>query len=297
MKPMRNKEKTAATALNLGIKNATGEIICRVDAHAWLAPDYLRQCLRAMSESGADNVGGAMETMPSRGTSVARAIAAAMSHPFGVGNSDFRVNVAQPIFTDTVFGGCYRREVFERIGLFNEKLLRTQDMEFNQRLRRAGGRIFLDPAIKSYYYACSDLGSFCRHNFHDGIWSVLPFAYCDGIPVRPRHLVAAAFLSMIVCNAVIGIWAYWAEVALAVVLSLYVVISFASSIHAACRKHDRRSALVLPAVFAVRHFAYGLGSLWGLARVIICGSLFRRASSRAKPRHMGMHKSEGQASS
>ena len=93
VKPMRNKEKTAATALNLGIKNATGEIICRVDAHAWLAPDYLRQCLRAMSESGADNVGGAMETMPSRGTSVARAIAAAMSHPFGVGNSIFALTL------------------------------------------------------------------------------------------------------------------------------------------------------------------------------------------------------------
>lgn len=278
VKPMRNEKRSAAAALNLGIRNAGGEIICRVDAHAMIAPDYLRRCVVALRESNADNVGGAMETLPSRQAPIAKAIAAVMSHPFGVGNSKFRTRTTKPVFTDTVFGGCYRRALFDHIGLFNENLLRTQDMEFNQRLRCAGGTIFLDPAIKSYYYACPGLKPFCRHNFQDGIWSVLPFAHCDGFPVRWRHLVAAVFLGFIICGALCGIWSYFARIALAVVLCFYFVASIASSIHSTRCWRDYRAALVMPIVFAARHFAYGFGSLWGLARVIAHRSLLRNPS-------------------
>lgn len=278
VKAMRNEKKSAAAALNLGIRKTTAEIICRVDAHARIAPDYLRLCITAMKESGGDNVGGAMETLPSRHTPMARAIAAVMSHPFGVGNSKFRTRATRPLFTDTVFGGCYRREIFDRVGLFNEKLLRTQDLEFNQRLRRAGGTVFLEPAIKSYYYACSDIRSFCRHNFRDGMWSVLPFIYCDGAPVRWRHLTAAAYLAFVVCSAICGIWLPWAKTALVAILYLYLATNVLSSIHAAQQSRDHRTALVMPLVFAARHLAYGFGSFWGLATVISRGLSFRKAS-------------------
>ena len=280
--PLRNKARSTPAALNLGIKSARGEIICRVDAHARIAPDYLRQCSRVMRKSGADNVGGSMETLPSCETAVARAIAAVMSHPFGVGDSHFRIRTAKAGLADTVFGGCYRRQVFERIGLFNENLVRTQDMEFNQRLRRAGGTIFLDPAIKSYYYACPDLASFCRHNFQDGMWSVLPFAYSDGFPVRWRHLAAAIFLMAIACSAISGIWLHWARVVLEAILCSYLAASCVSSMHAAWGESDYQSTLIMPVVFAVRHFAYGLGSLWGLGTVIARGSTLGNRLSHVK---------------
>ena len=123
-----------------------------------------------------------------------------LTHRFGVGNSHFRTGSNVPRWVDTVFGGCWPREVFRRVGGFNEELVRSQDMEFNVRLRRAGGRILLAPDLESHYWARANLSYFVRHNWANGIWAVLPFAYTQGSPVRLRHLVPLAFVLSLVCS-------------------------------------------------------------------------------------------------
>ncbi len=261
VKTLRNPRLITPVALNLGITHARGEIIFRIDAHARVARDYLRLCVDGLRKYEADNIGGAMETLPADDGLVANAIAASMSHAFGVGNSDFRVGTEQVVVTDTVFGGCYRRAVFERIGPFNERLIRTQDMEFNQRLRKAGGRILLDPKIRCCYYASPDLKSFARHNFQDGLWAILPFAYSEVLPVRLRHLVPAAFTSAITLLLILGIWLEPLRFLLAAMMGTYVVADLVSSIQITWRKRDFRHACLLPIVFGIRHFAYGFGSL------------------------------------
>lgn len=276
-----NRRGTTPAGLNSAIAVARGEIIVRMDAHAKVSSSYVGECVRRLRTSGADNVGGVMHTMP-RGTGLsARAIAAAISHLFGVGNSRFRVHVAAPMEVDTVFGGCYRREVFERVGLFNERLARGQDMEFNLRLRRHGGRILLDPAIESWYYARSDWSSFIGHNWSNGVWALLPFAWSVGAPVGARHLVPLAFALLLTLLAALAPWQPLARGGLLATGGLYASGALAASLHAAAARRDPALAIALPFAFAALHLPYGFGSLWGLCRLIAIkaadGSLAGRA--------------------
>src|SRR5204863_8804170 len=116
-------------ALNLGIRAARGEIIVRMDAHVVYPPDYLSKCVSALETTGADNVGGMVVTLPANNEPMARAIAIALSHPFGVGNSWFRIGTREQREVDTVPLGCFAREIFNRIGMFDEELVRNQDDE------------------------------------------------------------------------------------------------------------------------------------------------------------------------
>jgi len=245
-----NLKKFTNFALNIGVKESKGEIIMIMGAHAGYEKDYVSKCVKYLNEYDADNVGGAMKTRPAKKTIFARAIALVLSHPFGAGGSYFRTGSAKPRWVDTVFGGCYKREVFDKIGLFNENLLRSQDMEFNLRLRRAGGKILLAPDIVSYYYPKSNLRDFFLHNIKDGIWAILPLKFVK-IPFRLRHYIPLIF----VLTLPLSIWPY-------VLLSLFF------SLQIALKEKDFRLFFVMPAVFFCRHFGYGLGSVFGLLKLI-----------------------------
>jgi cellulose synthase/poly-beta-1,6-N-acetylglucosamine synthase-like glycosyltransferase len=255
-----NPQRVTPAALNRGIETSRGDIVMRLDAHATIAPDYIRSAVEALRVWKADNVGGAMKTCPRSPGLFAEPIRIVLTHRFGVGNSRFRTGAREPEWVDTVFAGCWPREVFERVGLFNEKLERSQDMEFSQRLRRAGGKILLVPSIESRYYARSTLASFWRHNWANGVWAVLPMAYCDALPVRLRHLIPLAFVASLAASA-------FARVPL-LVAGPYIVANLACSIGAAARQRDLTLAWRLPIVFAALHLAYGTGSLWGALRVL-----------------------------
>lgn len=265
---LRNPQMITPVALNVGIKNSTGQIIFRVDAHAMLSPDYLRLCVEALISSAADNVGGTMETLPSTSGIVAKAIAMSISHPFGVGNSPFRVSRNTAALTDTVFGGCYRRQVFDRIGLFNEKLPRGQDMEFNRRLCNAGGRILLDPHIKNAYYPSPDLKTFWRHNLHDGEWAILPFAYSRVVPIRLRHVIPLIFIAALFGLAVSGMCSLPMRDLLYGLVASYMALSLLSAFQIAMRERDPLLVFLMPLVFGIRHVAYGLGSALGIVRLL-----------------------------
>ena len=284
--PLRNERQITPVALNLAIRIASGEIICRIDAHARIASDYLRRCVQSLLASGAQNVGGAMRTLPGNASLAAKCIALCMSHRFGVGNSDFRAgSSATPIFTDTVFGGCFRKEVFARVGMFNENLPRSQDFEFNQRIRRSGGKIILDPAIKCDYFAAPDLKTFATHNFHDGMWAILPFAHSDVVPVRLRHLAACFALTIFLLLSAAAFWFTAARIALFVAMLAYTVVCVGFSATIAFKIRDSRCFFMLPSVFVIRHFAYGLGSLCGTGQLIsrfALSRLFRLAATLKK---------------
>jgi glycosyltransferase involved in cell wall biosynthesis len=260
-----NPQLITPAALNRAIAAAQGEIIARIDAHAAIAPDYISRAVHHLESSGADNVGGSMRTIARSPGPFAPAIVAVLTHRFGVGNSHFRVGTDQPRWVDTVFGGCWRRRVFDRIGLFNERLPRSQDMEFSLRLKAAGGKTLLAPEICSDYFARSDLASFWRHNFVNGEWAVLPFAYSDIIPVRARHLIPLAFVTTLAAALVL---VPFSALPLAAAVFPYAVANLAASIHAAIR--ERRASLIPLATvaFASLHLSYGLGSLSGLAKLV-----------------------------
>jgi glycosyltransferase involved in cell wall biosynthesis len=143
-----NPGKIVPTGLNLAIRQARGEIIIRVDGHTILAPDYVRECVRALQRSKAENVGGRMK--PVGKNTFGKAVALATSSPFGIGGGRFHYST-QEEWVDTVYLGACPKEVFQKVGLFDEELVRDQDDEFNYRLREAGGKILLSPMINSWY--------------------------------------------------------------------------------------------------------------------------------------------------
>ena len=170
---LENPQGTTPAALNIGIRAASGRVIVRMDAHVLYPPDYIRRLVAGLEDSGADNVGGVLETVPGEDTPVAQAIALGISHRFGVGNSHFRVGTSERREVDTVPFGCFRREVFDRIGLFDEELIRNQDDEFNFRIITRGGRVLLLPDVFCRYFARRSFSQLARMYYQYGYFKPL----------------------------------------------------------------------------------------------------------------------------
>ena len=277
-----NPKKITPVALNIGIKNANGEIIMRMDAHATYEKDYILKCVKFLNEYNADNVGGIMITTHKDNTFVSKVIVLALSHRFGVGGSVFRTGSKEPKWVDTVFGGCYKREVFDRVGLFNQDFARTQDMEFNLRLRRAGGKILLHPEIVSYYYARSDFKSFCKHNFRNGVWAIYPFKFTTIMPVSLRHLIPLAFVSSLIGSVALSVFSQIFLWLFLFILSSYALANAYFSIKITAKEKDIRYLFVMPLIFATLHISYGLGSLWGVLKVIVSPPFWKNRFSSLK---------------
>jgi glycosyltransferase involved in cell wall biosynthesis len=258
-------------AMNVGIRNATGEVIVKMDAHSTYDRDYIATCVKHLLGFGADGVGGVLVTVPMKDTIVARAVARAVSHPFGAGNSYFRIGSRVPRWVDAAAFGCYRREVFDNVGVYNEALVRSSDSDLNRRLTRAGGRILLVPTAVIYYYASSySFGGFWKHNFSDGLWVVYPLKFGARV-FSWRHLVPLAFVFSVMSIGALSLFSTIFLWSLLVLLGSYGVASGLSAIHVAGKEGSWRLLFLMPLAFAVRHVAYGLGSLVGLLRVLMPG--------------------------
>ena len=273
---LANPARVTPVAFNIGIRQARGDLIMLMSAHATLAEGAIAKAVAFSQSSGAENVGGRWEVVPRGENLLDLGIAAALSHWFGVGNATYRTGTArEPRWVDTAAYGCYRRDVFARIGVFNERLVRGQDMEFNRRLHRAGGRTLFVPDIVVRYYARSDVRSFVRHSFVNGVWALLPFAYADGMPVSWRHLTPMLFVFGLAGSLAAGLASVGWWPLLLVALS-YVVTDLIASVDVARRRGRSHLGLVMPCLFAALHLAYGLGSAWGVLRAL--GALARGRS-------------------
>ncbi|MCK4781649.1 glycosyltransferase family 2 protein [Candidatus Parcubacteria bacterium] len=262
-----NPKKIIPCALNIGIKQARGEIIIRMDTNAIYAKNYISKCVSCLQKYKADNVGGVIKTLPKKNTIFAKAITLALSHPFGVGGSHFRAGSKKPRWVDTVYGGCFKKQIFEKIGFFNENLARSQDMEFNLRLKKAGGKILLVPDIISYYYPSSTLTDFFKHNIKDGIWAIYPLKFVK-MPFRLRHYIPFIFTSSLLGA---GLLAFFFPIFLylfLLIFSSYFLTNMYFSVKIALRERDLRYLLIMPITFAIRHIGYGLGSILGLIKLL-----------------------------
>ena len=164
-----NTVRTIPAGLNCAIEAARGEFIIRLDAHSKPYSDYVANCIKAHAAGRGDNVGGVWEIQPGAQTWIANSIAAAASHPLGVGDAMYRL-AASASEVDTVPFGSYRRTLIAKIGGYNESLLTNEDYEFNTRIRKSGGRVWLDPSIRSIYFSRSTLGELIRQYWRYGFW-------------------------------------------------------------------------------------------------------------------------------
>lgn len=261
LRMLDNRGKHTARGLNIGLAFARGEVVTRVDAHAAVAPDYLRQSVAALRRTGADVVGGPIETLGEG--RVGETVALAVSSPFGVGNAVFRYSQREQ-WTDTVAFPAYRRDVFDRIGPFGE-IEGGEDDEFHYRLRDAGGRILLTPAIHSTYYARSSYWELVRQYFGYGQAKVVVLSRHPR-RTRLRQLVPSAFvLALLILAGTAALFGGLLALPLAALVGGYVAASMAASFFVA-RRSGWRHLVRLPLAYVCMHLAYGVGFLVGLVR-------------------------------
>ena len=269
---IENPQRITPAAFNRGLAVARGEVIIILGARARVAPDFVEASVATLERSGADVVGGVVRTVAGTDDAVARAIALAQRTPFGVGDAQYRYadHECEP---DTVNYGAYRREVFDRIGHFDESLQWAEDCELNYRLRAAGGRLVLDPAIHVDYIARPTLRALWRQRF---LWGLNKprVAERHAAQMRPRHVVPGLFVLALYGGAALwpagGRWR-WPLVG---TLGAYVLAMLAATLRLGARFRWKPETALLPLAFATMHLAYGWGTLAGLAA--LAGRLISR---------------------
>ncbi len=256
-----NPRRITPVAFNVGIAAASGDYIGIISAHSVLAGDYVRECVRHLGQTGADHVGGLM-TAVGVGR-VAQAIAESTNSPFAVGGSRFHYDKRDQ-YVESVYMGLYRREVFDRIGLFDEELVRNQDDEFNYRLHAAKGRHFQTASVKSVYYSRANYRSLWRQYYQYGLFKPLVFRKVPG-SMRWRHVIPSVFLLTILVCIIFALLDSRGLFLLGASVGPYVL---AMSIGAGLTAY-RLGAWAFPfsfAAFPVMHLAYGAGMIQGLFR-------------------------------
>lgn len=263
---LQNPERITSCALNRGIRASTGEVIVRMDIHTTYADNYIAECLAALDETGADNVGGPWVARVAGGR-VSEAVALSFACRWVTGGG----KAHDPAYegpVDTVYLGCWRREAFQRFGLFDESLVRAQDSEFNFRTLLMGGRIWQTPRICSWYQPRKCVTQLFRQYGQYGYWKVATLKK-HGQAASLRQLVPGAFVIVLLTLLVVSLFApalVWAPFLL---FGTYLSAGIFSAA-GLCRRHARWDLLpYLPPVFAAYHFGFGCGYLRGVLDFLI----------------------------
>jgi len=252
-----NPRRNTAAGLNAGMRVARGDCWIILGAHSEVRSDFVRSSVEALRRTGAAGVGGPLETR-GEGT-VGRAIAAAMSSPFGVGDAKFRYAEREEE-VDTIAFGCYHRRTWEVAGEFDEDAPAGDDDEYNARIREAGGRLVLTPQIRSAYYARSSFEGLARQYWGYGLAKSRQAK--QGVSLRPRHFVPAAMVAGGPSLLLAGLRSRLARRLLGTLGVAYVVVG-GQAAWKASRKTKANPVATLGAM-ATMHVAYGAGFLWGL---------------------------------
>lgn len=249
------------TGMNIGIRAARGEVIIRADGHNVYRQDYAVNCVKWLEQTGADNVGGPLITVAADESFSARLVAAVLSSPFGVGNAKFRTSHEEG-FVDTVPFGAFRRKIFDRVGMYNEKLVRNQDVDLNARIRKAGGKIYLTPALTTSYHPVKNFQGLLKYVFKTNLWHFFSLRENRG-SLGARHLAPAVFLILLLLLLPASFASVSARAFLIAMMSAYLVTGFYFSLRSKIKGYWD-VALVQPFATFCFHIAYGVGTLFGL---------------------------------
>ena len=258
---VENTARIIPAALNRAIEAARGEIILRMDAHSKPHPDYAENCVRALEQGQGDNVGGVWEIQPGAPGWVAAGIAAAASHPFGAGDAAYRLK-PEAGAVDTVPFGSFRKSLVEEIGAFDETLLSNEDYEFNVRVRQAGKVVWLDPRIRSVYYARSTFGALARQYWRYGYWKARMLRRYPGT-LRWRQALPPVFVASVIILLLLSFWLP-ARLLLGLELLAYAGLLIAAGLLLGIRRGQPALAFSFPIAVATIHFSWGTGLLWSL---------------------------------
>ena len=249
--------------VNRAIDASSGDVIVRLDAHSAPYPDYVEKSVLALLADKAENVGGVWEIRAGGEGWIAQSISLAAAHPLGVGDALYR-HAKQAAYVDTVPFGAFRRSLLDKIGRFDESLLTNEDYEFNTRIRQNGGRVWLDPQIRSIYFARATLVALARQYFRYGLWKwQMLRRYPDTL--RWRQALPPLFVLSVLLNLILAVFFPVFGALLALELALYFGILFAAGVKKAMELKKIFPVPGLPVAISTMHFAWGAGFLWSIS--------------------------------
>ncbi len=262
---IENHGKIVSSGLNCALKQIKGDVFIRIDGHCEIPSDFIKKSVNTLlDKKEAWVVGGMIDTVAD--SFVGKAISAAMQSPVGVGNAMFRRGDYEG-WVDTLAFGMHQRAIIDKIGYFDEQLVRNQDDDFNFRILQAGGKIWMSRNIKSIYYARSSLKKLWRQYFQYGFWRIRTIQK-HGQPATLRQLAPVLLVSsMVVLGVLSGFHSIflWLLIAALCVYGLGLIYGAVN----VGRKQSFKYAAISPMIFIILHFGYGLGSLWGIVRFIL----------------------------
>lgn len=261
IKVVENPNRTAPFAMNIGVRAASGDIIRRIDGHAYMEKDFVEQCVLALDKhKSVVCVGGSIITINEN--AVGEAIALAMSSPFGVGDAKFRYS-QEEVLVDTLAFGAYRKEIFDKVGMFDEELVRNQDDEFNFRVTKAGEKILLNPKIKSYYYGRSSVKKLFKQYFQYGYWKVRVGQKHKQV-TSVRQLIPFLFVASIIGLTILSFFSKIFAMLLLAEAILYTTGLVVFSVKVTAKANKFKYLYLLPIIFLTLHTSYGIGYMLGI---------------------------------
>lgn len=264
---LNNPGRYQSFAINIALDHLRGDKIMRLDAHAEYPENYLRMCLETASRTNAENVGGVLLTAPGGASYEAHLVQALTTHAFGVGDAGFRTGAEDGV-ADTVPYGFFDRSVFEKLGRFDERLIRAQDYEFNRRIIAGGGKVWRSSEIEMIYFNQPTLSAFYKKQlfkeapYNVYLWYLAPYAFA------PRHAVTGVFAFGFVAGCVLSPFTHWIAWPFMAVMALYFLIAFYSAFVQAVRYRKIFHFFLLPGCFFLFHLIHGIGIWIGFFKLI-----------------------------
>ncbi|MGM9795793.1 MAG: glycosyltransferase family 2 protein [Candidatus Aphodosoma sp.] len=261
-----NLDRIAPCAMNRGIKEAKGDVIMRLDAHATYEKNYFSSLAYGLKKYGADNIGAVCRTDVLNKTPKTLAIREVLSNKFGVGNSIFRTGIKGVQEVETVPFGCWSRDVFEKYGYYDTRLVRNQDIELNKRIIRGGGKIVIIPDTFCTYLARETYKALAKNNFGNGKWNILTVYYTKEIrSLSVRHFVPLAFVLSLIVPSLVGL--FWWPALCVSVLALCAYLLALGTVSVKLAMSRGLNFFYLLASFIVLHISYGCGSFVGIMKL------------------------------
>jgi len=264
IKVVDNPKRSIPAGLNRAIEASSGEFVIRLDAHSIPSEDYIARSVKGLKDNLAENIGGVWDVAPQNDSPIAKAIAAAAAHPLAVGGAKYRFT-DKAAYVETVPFGAWKRSTLQALGGYDESLLTNEDYEFNTRLVQQGGRIYLNPQIRSVYFARQDLAGLATQYWRYGYWKAQMLKrYPGSLKLRqalPPLLVSGLAVLLVLSLVIKG---FWSVFLFAAGLYLFVLLGIGTQI--AIKKKDIIMIPLVAAATLSMHFAWGIGFLFGLFR-------------------------------
>lgn len=259
---LENKKKRQAPGWNVAINNYRGDVIIRVDAHAAIPVDFVRKNVMLL-EQGENVCGGQRPNRILENTAWKQTLLLAEQSMFGSSIAFYRRG-KKNTYVKSLFHGAYRREVFDKVGGFNEELGRTEDNEIHYRIREAGYKICYSPEIVSYQYTRNTLKGMLKQKFGNGYWIALTMKVCPRC-ISIYHIIPFLFVVAIcITTALMACGVFFPAI---IMWGLYWLIAIIMALSAVANKKKSVQQILLPGLFFLLHISYGIGSVVGFIKL------------------------------